>query len=210
MKGVSFKKKEKLSDRTGGVTIMQTATKKETALGIRQMAMIGVMTAVTCIAAPFSIPIPVSPVPLSLTTFILYLSVYILGTRNAFISYVIYLLLGMVGLPVFNGFSGGVQKLVGPTGGYLIGYLFLVFFTGLFVEKFPNKIPMYFVGGIIGIIVCYALGTVWFVLQYKVGFLEALTMCVFPYIPMDLVKLVAAVIIGSQVRKILIRQNLIS
>ena len=51
---------------------------------IRQMAMIGVMTAVTCIAAPFSIPIPVSPVPLSLTTFILYLSVYILGTRNAF------------------------------------------------------------------------------------------------------------------------------
>ena len=90
MKGVSFKKKEKLSDRTGGVTIMQTATKKETALGIRQMAMIGVMTAVTCIAAPFSIPIPVSPVPLSLTTFILYLSVYILGTRNAFISYVIW------------------------------------------------------------------------------------------------------------------------
>ena len=71
---------------------MQTATKKETVLGIRQMAMIGVMTAVTCIAAPFSIPIPVSPVPLSLTTFILYLSVYILGTRNAFISYVIYLL----------------------------------------------------------------------------------------------------------------------
>jgi hypothetical protein len=61
---------------------MQTATKKETALGIRQMAMIGVMTAVTCIAAPFSIPIPVSPVPLSLTTFILYLSVYILGTST--------------------------------------------------------------------------------------------------------------------------------
>ena len=85
---------------------MQTATKKETALGIRQMAMIGVMTAVTCIAAPFSIPILVSPVPLSLTTFILYLSVYILGTRNAFISYVIYLLLGLVGLPVFSGFSG--------------------------------------------------------------------------------------------------------
>lgn len=111
MKGVSFKKKEKLSDRTGGVTIMQTATKKETALGIRQMAMIGVMTAVTCIAAPFSIPIPVSPVPLSLTTFILYLSVYILGTRNAFISYVIYLLLGLVGLPVFPVFPVALQSL---------------------------------------------------------------------------------------------------
>ena len=66
---------------------MQTATKKETVLGIRQMAMIGVMTAVTCIAAPFSIPIPVSPVPLSLTTFILYLSVYILGTRGYLIGF---------------------------------------------------------------------------------------------------------------------------
>ncbi len=138
-----------------------------------------------------------------------FLAGIILGKWKGVVCTVIYLLLGMVGLPVFNGFSGGVQKLVGPTGGYLIGYLFLVFFTGLFVEKFPNKIPMYFVGGIIGIIVCYAFGTVWFVLQYKVGFLEALTMCVFPYIPMDLVKLVAAVIIGSQVRKILIGQNLI-
>ena len=134
MKGVSFKKKEKLSDRTGGVTIMQTATKKETALGIRQMAMIGVMTAVTCIAAPFSIPIPVSPVPLSLTTFILYLSVYILGTRNAFISYVIYLLLGLVGLPVFSGFSGGFAKLAGPTGGYLIGFLFMIPLTGILFD----------------------------------------------------------------------------
>ena len=134
----------------------------------------------------------------------------ILGKWKGVVCTVIYLLLGMVGLPVFNGFSGGVQKLVGPTGGYLDRLPVFGIFTGLFVEKFPNKIPMYFVGGIIGIIVCYAFGTVWFVLQYKVGFLEALTMCVFPYIPMDLVKLVAAVIIGSQVRKILIRQNLIS
>ena len=176
-----------------------TAEKTEKKVNVKDMTVIALVTAVICIIAPFSIPIAISPIPITLALFALFLAGIILGKWKGVVCTVIYLLLGMVGLPVFNGFSGGV-----------IGYLFLVFFTGLFVEKFPNKIPMYFVGGIIGIIVCYAFGTVWFVLQYKVGFLEALTMCVFPYIPMDLVKLVAAVIIGSQVRKILIRQNLIS
>ena len=186
--------------------VESTAEKTEKKVNVKDMTVIALVTAVICIIAPFSIPIAISPIPITLALFALFLAGIILGKWKGVVCTVIYLLLGMVGLPVFNGFSGGVQKLVGPTGGYLIGYLFLVFFTGLFVEK----IPMYFVGGIIGIIVCYAFGTVWFVLQYKVGFLEALTMCVFPYIPMDLVKLVAAVIIGSQVRKILIRQNLIS
>lgn len=190
--------------------VESTAEKTEKKVNVKDVTVIALVTAVICIIAPFSIPIAISPIPITLALFALFLAGIILGKWKGVVCTVIYLLLGMVGLPVFNGFSGGVQKLVGPTGGYLIGYLFLVFFTGLFVEKFPNKIPMYFVGGIIGIIVCYAFGTVWFVLQYKVGFLEALTMCVFPYIPMDLVKLVAAVIIGSQVRKILIRQNLIS
>ena len=179
--------------------VESTAEKTEKKVNVKDMTVIALVTAVICIIAPFSIPIAISPIPITLALFALFLAGIILGKWKGVVCTVIYLLLGMVGLPVFNGFSGGVQKLVGPTGGYLIGYLFLVFFTGLFVEKFPNKI-----------IVCYAFGTVWFVLQYKVGFLEALTMCVFPYIPMDLVKLVAAVIIGSQVRKILIRQNLIS
>lgn len=184
--------------------------KTEKKVNVKDMTVIALVTAVICTLHRFLFQSQFRRYPITLALFALFLAGIILGKWKGVVCTVIFLLLGMVGLPVFNGFSGGVQKLVGPTGGYLIGYLFLVFFTGLFVEKFPNKIPMYFVGGIIGIIVCYAFGTVWFVLQYKVGFLEALTMCVFPYIPMDLVKLVAAVIIGSQVRKILIRQNLIS
>ena len=205
MKGVSFKKKEKLSDRTGGVTIMQTATKKETALGIRQMAMIGVMTAVTCIAAPFSIPIPVSPVPLSLTTFILYLSVYILGTRNAFISYVIYLLLGLVGLPVFSGFSGGPAKVAGPTGGYLVGFVFLTVIAGFFVEHFKGKLSFAILGMVLGTIVCYLFGTIWLSMQLNIGFVAGLGVGVFPYIPGDLVKIVLACIIGPKIRRAVVR-----
>ena len=139
-----------------------TAEKTEKKVNVKDMTVIALVTAVICIIAPFSIPIAISPIPITLALFALFLAGIILGKWKGVVCTVIYLLLGMVGLPVFNGFSGGVQKLVGPTGGYLIGYLFLVFFTGLFVEKFPNKIPMYFVGGIIGIIVCYAFGTVWF------------------------------------------------
>lgn len=213
MKGVSFKKKEKLSDRTGGVTIMQTATKKETALGIRQMAMIGVMTAVTCIAAPFSIPIPVSPVPLSLTTFILYLSVYILGTRNAFISYVIYLLLGLVGLPVFSGGSAGAAKLFGPTGGYLVGYLFLALIAGAFVGRYTeNKwksIAFAALGMVLGTMVLYALGTAWLAYSAGMDFQAALWAGVIPFIPGDLVKMVIAVLLGSAVRGRLLRAGIL-
>ena len=177
-------------------------------LTLREQLLAAMFAGVIAVSA--QIVIPLGFIPLSLQTFTVGLTATLLGRRTGSWAITLYLLLGFIGLPVFAGGKSGIGVLFGPTGGYLIGYLFLVFFTGLFVEKFPNKIPMYFVGGIIGIIVCYAFGTVWFVLQYKVGFLEALTMCVFPYIPMDLVKLVAAVIIGSQVRKILIRQNLIS
>lgn len=185
--------------------------KQKTAEGrisVREMTTIALVTAIICIIAPFSIPIPISPIPVTLALFALFLAGIILGKWKGVISAVLYLLLGMVGLPVFTGFTGGVQKLTGPTGGYLVGYIFLVFFTGLFVEKFPGKMPMYFLGGLLGIVSCYAFGTLWFVIQYKVGFLEALTMCVFPYIPLDLVKLVLAVIVGSQVRKTLVLENL--
>lgn len=184
--------------------------KKRFHIRIQDMTVIALVTAVICIIAPFSIPIPISPIPVTLALFALFLAGIILGKWKGVISTVVYLLLGMIGLPVFTGFTGGVQKLAGPTGGYMAGYIFLVFFTGLFAERFSNKISMYFLGGILGLISCYAFGTVWFVLQYKTGVIAALGMCVFPYIPLDIVKLILAVTAGYQVRKILLRQNLIS
>ena len=75
------------------------------------------MAAVTCILAPLSVPI--GPVPISLTNFAIYLSLYLLDWKKGTLSYLIYLLLGLVGLPVFSGFTGGLAKLAGPTGGYI-------------------------------------------------------------------------------------------
>ena len=80
---------------------------------VSDITLIGLVTAVTCVLGPLSIPIFISPVPITLTNLILYLSLYLLKTRRAFLSYLVYMLLGMAGLPVFSGFSGGIGKLMG-------------------------------------------------------------------------------------------------
>lgn len=80
--------------------------------------------------SPLSIPIPISPVPITLTNLVLFISLYILSWKEALISYILYLLLGICGLPVFSGFSGGIGKLAGPTGGYLAGFIFLILIAG--------------------------------------------------------------------------------
>ena len=109
---------------------MNTKTKTTSKFTIYQIAMIAVMTAVTCVLAPLSIPI--GPVPISLTNLVIYFSLYILGTKKGTISYVIYLLIGLVGIPVFSSFTGGPGKLFGPTGGYLIGFIPLALTTKCF------------------------------------------------------------------------------
>ena len=117
-------------------TVNSTTT---TTLSTRKLVLIALMTAITCIFAPMAIPIPVSPVPISLTNLVIMISIYVLGFKDATISYIVYLLLGLVGLPVFSGFTGGLGKLAGPTGGYLIGFIFLALISGLFVDKFPKN-----------------------------------------------------------------------
>ena len=82
-----------------------------------QLAVTGLMTALTCILGPMSLALPFTPVPISLTNFVVFLSVWLLGWRLGTVSYLIYLLLGLAGLPVFSGFTGGAGKLLGPTGG---------------------------------------------------------------------------------------------
>ena len=166
-----------------------------------QMTVTALMTAITCILAPMALPIPVSPVPISLTNLVIFFMAYILGAKLSVASYVLYLLLGMVGLPVFSGFTGGVGKLLGPTGGYLIGFIFLAAIAGFFVEKFPAKIYMHVIGMIIGMAVCYAFGTAWLANQLGMSFVAGLGVGVIPYLPGDTAKIIIAIIAGPQIRK---------
>mgnify|MGYP002553165895 CR=1 FL=1 len=127
------------------------------------MAVTALMTAVTCILAPLSIPI--GPVPISLTNFAIYLALYLLDWKKGTVSYIIYLLLGLVGLPVFSGFTGGLGKLAGPTGGYIIGFIPMAIIAGIVIDKYTEKWLLCLLAMIVGTIVCYALGTAWLAYQ---------------------------------------------
>ena len=99
----------------------------------KRLTLIGLSAALLCILGPLSIPLPVSPVPITLTNFAVYIIIYILGMHSGTVSVLIYLCLGAVGLPVFSAFSGGLGKLAGPTGGYLAGFLFLALIQGFLI-----------------------------------------------------------------------------
>lgn len=174
---------------------------KKKAFTTRQMALIGVMTAVTCILGPFAIPIPFSPVPISFTNLALYFTVYVLGMRYGTVSYLLYLLLGTAGLPVFSGFSGGMGKLTGPTGGYLIGFIFMAAVCGYFIDKFPGKRGLHVLGMAVGTAIAYAFGTVWLSGQLGISFTAGLGVGVLPYLPGDAAKIFLAVFIGPRLRR---------
>lgn len=186
--------------------------------GTRRLTYIAIMAAVICVLAPWSIPI--GPVPISLGLLGVFLAAYILGPFNATLSVLIYLLLGVAGLPVFSGFAGGLTKVAGPTGGYLVGYLFVTLIAG-FAAEYAFKsydgspvgrvkgVAVVVVGMLIGLIACYALGTVWFMMQMDMGLSESLALCVYPFIPFDAAKIALAIALGMPVRSALKRAALI-
>ena len=164
----------------------------------KQMVLIALMTAVTCVLGPLSIPLPFSPVPISLTNFAIFLAIFVLGMKNGTISFIIYLLLGAVGVPVFSSFRGGLQVLAGPTGGYLIGFIFLALIMGFALDHFDRKLVPTIIGMIIGMAVCYAFGTVWLAKLLSLSFKEGLMMGVIPYLPGDAAKIIIAAIVGPK------------
>ena len=191
-------------------TESKNGTKKLTTY---QLTLTAVMAAVICVLSPISLAIPVSPGPISLASMAIYLAVTVLGAKLGTLSCLIYLLLGLVGLPVFAGYTGGADKLFGPTGGYLIGYLFLALIAGAFVGRFTeNKwknIAFAALGMVLGTVVLYILGTAWLAYSAGMDFQAALWAGVIPFIPGDLVKMVIAVLLGSVIRGRLLQAGIL-
>ena len=104
-------------------------------------------------------------------------------------------------MPVFGGFSGVLGTLLGPTGGYLIGFLFLAAIAGSFIELFPEKRAAQVFGMILGTAVLYLFGTVWLARQLHLGFGAALMAGVIPYLPGDAAKIILAAAVGPKLRK---------
>lgn len=177
----------------------QTAANEEKLFNVQSLVLMALFAAITCVLAPLAVPI--GPVPISLTNLVIYFSLYFLGWKKGTITYLVYLLIGLVGLPVFSGFTGGVSKLAGPTGGYLIAFILMAIVTGLFIEHFENNIVLCIVGMILGTAIAYAGGTAWYCISTGTGVMAALAMCVFPFIIGDLVKIVLAAIAGPALAK---------
>lgn len=163
------------------------------------MVLTALMAAVLCVLGPFAVP--VGAVPISLTSLVLYFLVYILNGRLALISYAIYFLLGLVGLPVFSGFSGGIGKILGPTGGYLFGFFLMIPLCALAVNRFNKRNILQYVGVVFATLVAYAFGTIWFMASMGCTLGTALTICVVPFIIGDLIKIALAVWLGPILRK---------
>ncbi|MCI8784716.1 MAG: biotin transporter BioY [Dorea sp.] len=166
----------------------------------QRLVLIAMVTAITCILAPFSVPIPISPVPISLTNLVLLISVYVLGWKDATVSFLIYLLIGAAGLPVFSGFAGGLGKIAGPTGGYLVGFIFMTIIAGLFVGHFPDRRSLIVIGMALSTAVTYLFGTAWLAFQMEIPFTAALSIGVLPYLPGDTAKIILAVVTGPILR----------
>lgn len=173
---------------------------------IYKLTVCSLMAAVMCVLGPLSIP--VGPVPVSLTSFVIYLTVFLLGPKLSVVSCLVYLAIGAVGFPVFSGFQGGLQKLAGPTGGYLIGFVLTAFTGGIIIEKSNNSFTK-ITGLFAATLITYLFGTLWFIFQTKCTFGYAITVCVLPFVLFDVIKIIIATLLGQSLRSALQKSGLI-
>ena len=157
------------------------------------------MTAGLCIIGPLSVPI--GPVPGSLTNLAIYLLIYTLDARRGTIACLLSMLIGLIGLPVFSGFSGGPGKLLGPTGGYIIGYLPMTFLIGLVIERYYENRVLCILAMEASTWILYLFGSAWLSYQANMTFPAALAVGGIPFILVDLAKICIAALLGPSIRK---------
>ncbi len=168
-------------------------------MNTKKTATVAVLAAILCIISPFSVPL--GAIPVSLATFAVYIISCTVSKKYATAAVIIYILLGAAGLPVFSSFSGGFHRIAGITGGYIIGYIPCAFIIALLVDKFESKKYIYPLSMILGTLVCYSIGTVWYMYQTETSLIPALGTCVVPFIIADIMKITAASCIGMTIRK---------
>ena len=176
-------------------------TKNRRILSIVYISLFAVLMAVcSWIYVPFV-------VPFTMQTFAVFLALNFLGGMRGTVAILLYLSIGAVGVPVFSGFTAGVGVLLGQNGGYMLGWLIAGLAVWLFDLLPIKKTVSRLISSIVGLVICYAVGTVWFASVYartsgEIGFLAVLSMCVFPFILPDAIKLALAYWLSIRLRKI--------
>ena len=175
------------------------------------MTYVALFSVLIVICSWISVP---TAVPFTMQTFALFTIIGLLGTKKAFISTCVYLLLGTVGLPVFSGFKGGIGHLFGVTGGYLIGFLLTVLISGTLLnvgfKKRKPTLVTYCISMFLGLLACYGFGTAWYILLYanstgSISVTSVLSICVFPFVLTDIVKIFLSYYVCHNLKKTLVK-----
>lgn len=169
----------------------------------KELVFTALMAVIIAVCSWISIP---TTVPFTLQTFGVFMAVGLLGGKKGTISVLVYILLGAVGVPVFAGFSSGIGVLLGTTGGYIVGFLLSGLVYWAMTAAFGEKLPIMIIAMVLGLLVCYAFGTAWFMIVYAkntapIGLMTALGWCVFPFIIPDCIKIALAVVLTKQLKK---------
>ena len=164
----------------------------------RRLTKMALLTALLCVSAWISFPLPFSPVPVIALTLVATLTGLMLKPKEAFIVFLVYILLGLIGVPVFAGGTSGLAKLWGPTGGFILSFPIIAFIVGYFSEKFKSTIGIMF-GMICSLLISYIIGTLQFCIVTNSDFIKGLTICVAPFIIVDIIKLSIATLVGKSI-----------
>ncbi len=172
-------------------------------LRVIDLVYIGLSAALISVCSWISIPLTV---PITLQTMAVCLVAGLLGMKKGTIATVIYIIIGAIGVPVFSGFTGGAGIILGSTGGYIIGFIFTALVVGFVSDKFKGKLLALVISMVIGILMCYAFGTVWFAVVYAksnepASLAAILGWCVIPFLIPDAVKIALAALLTNRLKR---------
>ncbi len=172
-------------------------------LKTKDLALCALFAALIAVCAWISIP---ATVPFTLQTFAIFAALGLLGGKRGTVAVAVYLLLGAVGVPVFAGFQGGIGALLGTTGGYLLGFLLSALIVWGMEARFGSKTGVFLLSAVLGMLVCYAFGTAWYLVVYArtkgaISLATALGWCVVPFLIPDAVKIALAVLLRGRLKR---------
>ena len=187
--------------RAGGTQapLAEVSARRHTGARLRRMTQVALLAAALSVIGPFSLPIPLSPAPLSLFTLFLYVIASVCGVGRSVGAVALYLLIGLCGLPVFASFRGGAGAFLSPSGGFLIGYLLCALCISLLssrptrkkksenVNKYRHIIA--FLRLLVGSLPLYVCGAMWYIVLTEASPIAAILVCVLPYLPLDILKM---------------------
>lgn len=169
-------------------------------LKTKEIVVCGLFASITAVLSQISIPLPFTTVPLTMQVFAVMLCGMLLGPKLGFISQLIYVLVGAIGIPIFAQMMGGFGIIVGPTGGFILSFPIVALISGYFSSNYKTKL-FTIVGMLLGLVTSYLIGTAQFCLITKMSFISGLMACVIPFIILDILKIVLACITGFSISK---------